>query len=291
MMLAEAFAMALQCEADGTDACMECRSCRQAVGRNQPDIRYVAHEKPNTISVEDIRRQLNQEIGVRPYSSRFKIYIVDEAEKMNVQAQNALLKTLEEPPGYAVILLLTTNADAFLPTIRSRSVTLSLKAVNDSDIRQLLMRQYGVPDYKADICVAFSQGVVGRALELVSSEDFNELKDLTMHQICHLHEAKPYELLDEAKQLTGFKARMEDYFGLLRMWYRDVLLYKASGSAGQLYFKDELNTISQQAGWFSYEGIQAVLHAVETARTRLRSNVNFELTIELLLLTIKENIA
>ena len=113
MMLAEAFAMALQCEKHGKEACMECHSCRQALGHNQPDIIYVNHDKPNTISVDDIRTQVNNDIDVKPYSSEHKIYIIDEAEKMNQQAQNALLKTIEEPPAYAVIMLLTTNADTF----------------------------------------------------------------------------------------------------------------------------------------------------------------------------------
>ena len=92
------------------------------MNHNQPDIIYVTHEKPNTLSVADIRSQLVNDVDVKPYSSRYKIYIVDEAEKMNQQAQNALLKTIEEPPAYAVIILLTTNADAFLPTILSRCV-------------------------------------------------------------------------------------------------------------------------------------------------------------------------
>ena len=119
MMIAEAFAMALQCEGEGERPCLNCRSCRQAMDHNQPDIIYVTHEKPNTLSVADIRSQLVNDVDVKPYSSRYKIYIVDEAE-------NALLKTIEEPPAYAVIILLTTNADAFLPTILSRCVVLNL---------------------------------------------------------------------------------------------------------------------------------------------------------------------
>ena len=83
--------MALQCEKHGKEACMECHSCRQALGHNQPDIIYVNHDKPNTISVDDIRTQVNNDIDVKPYSSSHKIYIIDEAEKMNQQAQNALL--------------------------------------------------------------------------------------------------------------------------------------------------------------------------------------------------------
>ena len=140
---------------------MECHSCKQAINRNQPDILYLQHEKPNTISVDDIRSQINNDIVVKPYSSPYKVYIVDEAEKMNAQAQNALLKTIEEPPAYAVILLLTNNAETFLPTILSRCVRLDIKVVADNKIKKYLMEKYEIPDYKAEVCVAFAQGNVG----------------------------------------------------------------------------------------------------------------------------------
>ena len=93
--LAEAFAMTLLCEQDGIEPCMECHACKQVLSGSHPDLVYVTHEKPNTIGVEDIRTQINDTIMVRPYSSYYKIYIVDEAEKMTQQAQNALLKTME----------------------------------------------------------------------------------------------------------------------------------------------------------------------------------------------------
>ena len=121
-LLANLFAMSLQCQnrdEDG-DACGKCQSCRQALNGNQPDIIRVTHEKPNTISVDDIRVQVNDDIVIRPYSSKYKIYIIADADLMSVQAQNALLKTIEEPPQYAVIMLLTENADTLLPTNRSR---------------------------------------------------------------------------------------------------------------------------------------------------------------------------
>ena len=140
-MLAEAFAATLLCETNGRDACGECRSCKQAVDHNHPDIRYVTHEKPTTISVEDIRQQINNDIVIKPYASAHKIYIVDQAEKMNKMAQNALLKTIEEPPEYGVILLLTTNAAGFLPTILSRCVTLEMQPILKDVIILSLQRQ------------------------------------------------------------------------------------------------------------------------------------------------------
>jgi DNA polymerase-3 subunit delta' len=289
MMLAEAFAMTLQCERGGTSPCMVCHSCKQALGHNQPDIIYLQHEKPNTISVDDIRTQLNGDIVLKPYSSPRKIYIIDEAEKMNQQAQNALLKTIEEPPAYAVILLLTTNADAFLPTILSRCITLNLKAVPDAEIKSFLMERLQIPDYQADVCTAFAQGNVGKAMLLAENEDFNELKAATLQLIKRIHDIELYEMTEAIKQITDFKLQINDYFDILMIWYRDVLLFKATADVNTLIFKDEVYDIKKQADISSYSGIETILEALEKAKRRLDANVNFELVIELLLLTMKEN--
>ena len=147
-LLANLFAMSLQCEnrdEDG-DACGKCRSCRQAAGGNQPDIIRIMHEKPNTIGVGDIRTQVNDDIMIRPYSSKYKIYIIADADMMSVEAQNALLKTIEEPPEYAVIMLLTENAETLLPTIRSRCVMMKLRNIKDQLVKKYLMEQLEVPE-------------------------------------------------------------------------------------------------------------------------------------------------
>ena len=289
MMLAEAFAMALQCEEHNSEGCMNCRSCKQTADRNQPDIIYVSHEKPNTISVDDIRQQLNNDIVIKPYSSKYKIYIVDEAEKMNPQAQNALLKTIEEPPAYAVIMLLTTNADSFLQTILSRCITLNLKSVKDETIRKYLMSHYQIPDYQADICTAFAQGNVGKAIQLASSDDFNELKAAALQLLKRLEDIDLYELGAAIKQIGEFKLKVQDYFDLMMIWYRDILYFKATNDANKLIFKDEVYDIKKQAATHSYQGIETIIEALQKAKVRLNANVNFDLVIELLLLTIKEN--
>lgn len=289
MMLAEAFAMALQCEAGKDEPCMNCRSCHQAAEHNQPDIIYVRHEKPNVISVDDIRHQLNNDIVIKPYSSKYKIYIVDEAEKMNTQAQNALLKTIEEPPAYGVILLLTTNADAFLPTILSRCITLNLKSVNEDLIKEYLMRKYQIPDYQADVCAAFAQGNVGKAIQLASSGEFNELKASAISLVKKLEDMDLYELNGCIKQISEYKSKIGEYFDLLTLWFRDVLYMKATNDVNNLIFKDEVYDIKKQAARRSYLGLDTILKALEQSRVRLNANVNFDLVIELLLLTIKEN--
>ena len=289
MMLAKSFAMALQCEKHGTDGCMECHSCRQALSGSQPDIIYLQHEKPNTISVDDIRTQLNNDVAIKPYASPYKVYIIDEAEKLNQQAQNALLKTIEEPPAYAVILLLTTNADSFLPTILSRCITLNLKVVPDDVIRNFLMKDYEIPDYKADICTAFAQGNVGKAIQLAGSEDFNEIKDSAIQLLKRIRDIELYEMMEAVKHISEYKLSINDYFDIMTIWFRDVLLYKATSDVNSLIFRDEVYDIKTQASKSSYGGIETIIEALDKAKRRLSANVNFDLVIELLLLTIKEN--
>ena len=290
-LLANLFAMSLQCqnrEPDG-DACGKCQSCKQAISGNQPDIIRVMHEKPTTISVDEVREQVNNDIVIKPYSSRYKVYIIADADMMSVQAQNALLKTIEEPPEYAVILLLTENAEVLLPTIRSRCVMLKLRNIKDQLVKKYLMEQMEVPDYKADICVAFAQGNMGRAIALATSEYFNEIKEEAVHLLREIDSMQTEDLMAAVKRCVEYKLNIGDYLDVIAIWYRDVLIYKATKNVDRVVFSDQLKYIKLRASKSSYEGIEKILDAIEKAKARLKANVNFELTMELLLLTIKEN--
>ena len=287
--IAGIFAMTLQCEKQGTDPCMECHSCKQAVTGNQPDIIRVTHEKPNSIGVDDVRTQINADVAIKPYSSPYKIYIVNEAEKMTPQAQNALLKTLEEPPEYAVILLLTTNLNSLLPTIQSRCVVLNMKPVADSLIRDYLMKEIQVPDYKAQVCTAFARGNVGKAKLLATSEEFDQIREEAITLLKYIQDMDLYEVMAAIKKISDYKLDVNDYLDIMTIWYRDVLLFKATNDANHLVFRDEVQNIRRRADKSTYEGIELIIEALQTAKNRLNANVNFELTMELLLLTIKEN--
>jgi DNA polymerase-3 subunit delta' len=287
--IAKIFAMALQCEKEGVEPCNECRSCKQALSKNQPDIIYVSHEKPNTISVDDIRAQVNNDVAIKPYSSKYKVYIINEAEKMTPQAQNAILKTLEEPPAYAVILLLVSNMNSLLPTILSRCVTLNMKPVRDELIRKFLMEELQVPDYKANVCVGFARGNVGKAKLLASSEEFENIKAEALSLLKYIKDMEMQEIVAAIKKINEYKLEIQDYFDIIAIWYRDVLLFKATMDANQLIFRDEVQTLRKIAARCSYEGIERVIQALSTAKKRMEANVNFDLLMELLLLEIQEN--
>ena len=264
--IAKIFASALQCEKTGislgmAEPCGECHSCIQMAGKNQPDVIYVTHEKPGSIGVEDIRSQINGDVAIKPYSSPRKVYIINEGEKMTVQAQNALLKTLEEPPEYTVILILTTNMESLLPTILSRCVALNMKPVRDSQVKKFLMETMRIPDYKADICVAFARGNVGKAKMLASSEEFDNVKEEAVTLLKYINEMEISEIVAAIKKINEYKLDVNDYFDILAIWYRDVLLFKATNDANHLIFREEIQYIRRVADRSTYEGIETVINA------------------------------
>ncbi len=287
--IAKIFAATLQCEKQETNPCGTCHSCKQALSENHPDIIRVTHDKPGSIGVDDIREKINGDIGIKPYSGPYKIYIVNEAEKMTVQAQNALLKTLEEPPKYAIIMLLTTNVNSMLQTILSRCVVLNMKPVSDELVKKYLMEEMQVPDYKAEVCVAFARGNIGKARQLASSEDFEKVKEEALSLLKYVKEMDISEMVAAIKKINEYKMDVDDYLDILSIWYRDVLLFKATNDANHLVFREEIQNIKKVASRTSYEGIETVVKSLSKAKKRLESNVNFDLTMELLLLDMKEN--
>ncbi len=290
-MLAEAFASMLLCENPVDDSCGQCRSCRQAMTRNNPDIIYVMPEdEKSSLGVDVIREKINNNIVLKPYSSKYKVYIVKEAEKMNQQAQNALLKTIEEPPAYAVIILLTTNHNAFLQTILSRCVTIQMKPVSSERIISYLQQNYQVVDYQSQMVAAFAQGNMGRAIELSQSDDFNATKATVLSVLKKADKMDEYDVSEAVKVLTEHKDKLEEELDLITLWYRDVLLYKASASEKYLIFKEDMYNIKEMAKGYSYHGLDNVFASIRDTRSRIKSNVNLDLTVMLLILTIKENI-
>ena len=287
-LLASVFAATLQCEAHDIIPCGVCKSCLQAVSGNHPDIKYVTHEKAS-ISVDDIRIQLNNDVQIKPYSSNYKVYIIDEAEKLTEQAQNALLKTIEEPPEYAIIMLLTNNSNLFLETILSRCVNLNLKAVSKENIKKYLMEQVKVPDYQADLSATFANGNLGKAIQLSSSEEFSEMKDEVVHLLKSVDDFELSQIMESIKKILVNKSEINSYLDLILLWYRDVLIFKATMDANLIFYRDELQDIKKQGSNKSFEALNHIIKTLEETKKRLLANVNSEIAMELLLLAMKES--
>ncbi|MGL5260017.1 MAG: ATP-binding protein [Lachnospiraceae bacterium] len=289
LFIAKNFAKTLQCEKGDSISCDLCKSCIQTESNNHPDIIYITHEKPNTISVDDIRNQLNNSIDIKPYNNRKKIYIIEDGEKLTIQAQNAILKTIEEPPSYGIVMILTNNVDMLLPTILSRCILLNMKPLEDEVIKNYLCKQLEIPDYKAKVCAAFSRGNLGKAMILAKSEEFDLIKGELVSLLKYIKEMELSEIVLAIKQINEMNFNIPDYLDMLAIWYRDILLFKATKDVNHLIFKEEIQYIKKVADNSSYDGIECILKALDKAKVRINANINIDLVLELLLLTIKEN--
>ena len=306
--IARIFAKALQCEnrqdkKGFIDGCDECPSCVKALSGSHPDIITIGHEKPGSIGVDDIRHGLRDDVVIKPYESKYKVYIIPEGEKMTPAAQNALLKTLEEPPSYIVIIILTNNINAFLPTIISRCIVLPMKPAQDDSIKKYLMEECHVVDYKAMLCASFARGNVGKAIDLASNEKFENLKDSTIELFAKLKNLEIHDMMDRVHEILApsdeeDKASkknidpksLEDFMDVFIFLFRDMLVYKATENEDHLIFSDKISYIRSVTEKCDYEQIDQMLKNLEIAKNRIGSNVNIDLALELMLLAIKENL-
>ncbi len=284
-LTAEIFAKGLLCEKIEGAPCGKCRSCIQMDTGNNPDFIKVTHEK-SVISVDDIRSQLISEMQIKPYTAKYKIFMVDEAEKMNEQAQNALLKTLEEPPEYGVIILLTNNLNMFLDTILSRAVALAFMPAGRSEIKEFLMKKRAIPDYQARTAAACAGGCPGKALNWVDSEEFSERREKSMEVLKKIGKMEPAFAIKRSKEWAKQKDDIDFFRRLLEAWIRDVLYVKATGRTGRCMFVDESTLLKEQAGKLSFEKLGHILEMNELLGERLGSNVNTEVSLERLLMEL-----
>lgn len=284
-LIANTFAKALQCEGEKRP-CDSCKSCHAFNHGNHPDVIYFQPLKNGkTYTIEDVREQLLETVDLKPFQYEKKIYIIEKADTLNIQSQNALLKTLEEPPAHAVFLLLAERAEAFLPTILSRVVVMKIRPLSAETIADYLM-QAGHLAEESHILSAYAQGRIGQALELVEDEGFREMRQDILGKLEALPSMSEGEVYLLAKDLEGYKNDLR-FLDIMELWYRDLLTAKSLREEGYLIQRDKKDAIFRAA-----KEPAALLAkkaaAVRTARMRLAQNANFRLTMEVMLMDLKE---
>ena len=175
--MASYFAMALLCQDDDVP-CGRCESCLQAMSGNNPDIIRLALSDITTkksVGADDIRSIIS-DVYTRPFKAQKKIYIIEDGDALTVQAQNAMLKVLEEPPPYAVFIICATNAELILPTVRSRSRSVHFAPIADEKIISYVKEKYPHMADRADFVASFSAGILGRADFICSDESVMDMR-------------------------------------------------------------------------------------------------------------------
>lgn len=283
--LAQLFCLDIFCE--NGNSCRACAECRRVLSGNHPDIIRVTHEKPDIIKVDEVREQLCASVWIKPYGKR-KIYIVDDAEKMAPQAQNAILKTLEEPPEYVTVILLCSDEKSMLDTVKSRCVKVSLVPAGRETIAGFLEKEYGADSETARKCAAFACGNPGAALRFFQDEDFQKLYSFTVELCRNIRTMDAGSMLRKAKELIDEGYSLSGFFELLSFWYRDVLMAGSGAGRDSIIYSGEENAIKRQAAYISAGGCSGIMEGIDKARRRINSNVSKELTLELLFLEMKE---
>ena len=284
-MLAKAFAKTVQCEAGSVDACGRCISCRAFESGNHPDVFYVTSTR-KSIGVDDIREQVIKPMETRPYRYRYKAFIIGNADyTMTASAQNALLKTIEEPPAYGLFLLLTENSNMFFPTILSRCVTFKLKPLSEKDVQNYLA-QKGVSEEQARFYSGFSQGNIGRAIQLASSDAFSEMRETVVSLAQAVRRLDMPDIFAQFRTIEVYKENIQELLDMFMLWYRDVIIMKETNNARLLIQQDKNNELYAEAQATDLSSLYRKFDAIWQTKRNLRQNGNFQLTIEMMLLSL-----
>ncbi|MGI6707057.1 MAG: DNA polymerase III subunit delta' [Clostridia bacterium] len=285
-MLAHIFARALLCRHSGDRPCDACPSCIKYNTGNHPDVITVKAEK-SSIVVDQIR-DLQKDMYVKPYEGGRKIYLIEEVHTMTPQAQNCLLKTLEEPPAYGVIFLLADQLEGLLPTILSRCQILRLKKVSRERIAALLEERYGLSPEQAHLIAALSDGRVGRALELAVDQDYMELRREVLGRLEALAEADIMAVFNLVPFFTEHRDQQSLKLEILEWWFRDVYIWKEMGDESLIVNQDAKELLEKQAELFTSSTVQDIIKRIEESKKQLGSSVNAQFIMENLLLSIME---
>lgn len=280
-LMALAVARAVFCQ-EG-NGCGDCSPCRKVDHFNHPDL-HLLEPDGAFIKIDQIR-ELQRSLSYRPLEATKKICLIDGAEKMHPAAGNALLKTLEEPRGDALLILLTTRSEAVLPTIRSRCQRLPFASLPREQLKEVLREQLGVEETEAHVLAALSEGSFRKALgkdrELYLQKRREILKAVTA-----LSAGSILPLFELARQLAEEKERLPEILEILQAFYRDLLLLRHGSPEGELVNLDLLEKVRRVAARESVSSLLEKLEAIAASRRQLERNVNRELAMDVLLLRL-----
>ncbi|WP_304340930.1 ATP-binding protein [Metaclostridioides mangenotii] len=251
---------------------------------NSPD--YIdVFPNGNSVKVDQIRK-LQSDIIIKPHN-KYKIYILNNAEKMTVEAQNALLKTLEEPPQYAIIILVTNNKEALLDTIKSRCDIVKFNSIPHNEMIGYLV-QNGIEEKKSTLLTSFSRGSLERALDLANSTEFTDMRDDVQKYIKVLFDKNTVDILELPNDIDKYKSKIIDLLDIIIDYFRDIVLLKERVDRDMLINIDKINFLESISIKITYSQVSRIIGIIEEAKKKSRSNCNFNINMQVMFLNIYE---
>lgn len=264
-------------------ACGICPACRQLQANANPDLVWVDAGGKATLPIAAVR-ELLKEVSVRPANGEKRVFVIDEAEKMNAAAQNALLKAMEEPPGYALFLLLCENAAILLPTIRSRTQHIRIPPLPESALHAI------APDLpKEHIAFSYCGGNPGKLQELLYDTDFQALREELYKKILLLFGEDDFIIYHIAAFYEAHKERREDLFALTLLFLRDGLLLKL-GAGASIVNADCMPAVETLARLAGKQALLRMIEIIIKTEKELGKYGNFPLAVQTMLIDCREAI-
>lgn len=280
-LMALALARALVCRTG--DGCGDCPSCRKIDHNNHPDLHLLDAEGA-TIKIDQVRR-LQKELSLRPLESEYKICLIDGAEWMNPAAGNALLKTLEEPQGKTLMILLTAHPETLLNTIRSRCQRLPFRRLSQNRLAEILESRLELGEVEAKVLAALSEGSFKKALG--SNRDLYLVRRRELiKSLIALSSGSIFPLMELAQELASDKEQLPEILEIFQAFFRDLLLLLHGRPEEDLVNLDIREALHRQVQRETPRGLIRKLEALDEGRYNLTRNVNRQLAMEVMLMRI-----
>lgn len=287
--IALGLAKAIHCSAAAGDFCDECVDCARIKDDNHTDVRIIEPlVGKKEISIQQIR-ELEKELNLRSFSGRKKIAILDPATLMNLSAQNALLKTLEEPPPDSLLILIASNGGSLLPTLRSRCLRISFGPLARDLISGFLVSRKGLEGETAEFLAAMSLGSLGAVVNIDTQELLGKRREW-IRLISSLGAGDYRAATDAAEILAGSKDDSLRFLEWIESWFRDLLVYGVTQNQQTVVNYDMLTQIQRQSASTNVERLFCWINETKAAIAGLQRNLNRRMVIEgLLLNTVEAN--
>lgn len=287
--LARALAAALLCQKEDRP-CGTCQACHLVASGNHPDLFWVQPESEvGRLKVEQVR-ELQHHLSLTPNMASHRIAVLDRFDQATPSAANALLKTLEEPPEFVVLILLAPDTDSLLPTIVSRCQVIPLRPIPRQEIARALQTRWGVEPEQARLLAHLSGGRLGWAVRAATEPDLLRRRQQRLEEMVALLQASLTDRFRYAAELARDPQATQEALELWAEWWRDVLLLTGGAEGGQekrvesfLTNLDRRPQLAEMAARFSPARAVACLRAIRAAQDRIRRNANIQLTLEVLL--------
>ncbi|MFQ6066775.1 MAG: DNA polymerase III subunit delta' [bacterium] len=283
MLTALAFAKALNCKEGGLDSCDHCSSCRKIDHMNHPDVRVINPEE-SSIKIEQIR-DLKREVGYRLFEGKKKVWIIEEADKLTVEAANSLLKILEEPPPDVVFILISETPEKLPPTILSRCEIINFFSLSSKALHSIIAAYLPTHSPKANLIKKLARGKAGEALSLIKDENILKNRDAVLDIL-----SKKISLEDIFQWVNKWKdcgiTELERTLDVIIFWFRDLLMLK-QGISRRVVNYDRLEELKNQKETYSYSSIKQAIETVERTKGYLKCNVSRSLALEAMLLRLR----